>query len=136
MLRKTAAAALALAVWALPAQAAEHEVLILAGGFYPEITYVQPGDSVTFVNTDQRPRRVFGDRYDFVSPKIKQNESWTLGIVANMRNDYFAKSFNVNATDTPVGEGSVTAQQEADVNDAGNVMRGVLSYAPPPAESE
>ncbi|MGH1575638.1 cupredoxin domain-containing protein [Planktotalea sp.] len=32
------------------ASAANFNILIVEGGFFPEITYVQPGDSVTFVN--------------------------------------------------------------------------------------
>ena len=61
MLRKTAAAALALGLISGSAYATEHEVAIVAGAFYPEITYVQPGDTVVIYNADDEPRKVFGD---------------------------------------------------------------------------
>lgn len=135
MLRKIAAA-LAFTLWAMPASAAQHEVLILDGAFFPAITHVQPGDTVVFVNMDQRPRRVFGENYGFTSPMIRREQSWALNIVANMRNEYYSKSFHEYETSYPIGEGSGSGETHADTTSSGSPMRGILSYAPPPAEVE
>lgn len=50
---KTIVSAMTFTLLALAGQsatAAEHEVLILRYGFYPETTYVQPGNTIKFVN--------------------------------------------------------------------------------------
>lgn len=135
MLRRFAASALALGIWAVPAQAIDHQVIAVAGAFFPEVTYVQPGDTVTFINEDLTPRRIFGDDFNFVSPRLGQGESWTMTVVDAMPNDYFAKSFNVAETNDALGEGSIEAEAEADVDENGVIMRGALSFAPPPTDN-
>ncbi|MEM9580264.1 MAG: hypothetical protein AAF891_06220 [Pseudomonadota bacterium] len=42
--------ACALALVGAPLSAAEHEVLMVEGGFFPDITYLNAGDSVKFTN--------------------------------------------------------------------------------------
>lgn len=76
MLRKIGAAALAFGVLSAgTAQALEHQVMIIAGAFFPEITYVQDGDTVTFINQDIGQRQVFGEEFNFISPRISTTES-------------------------------------------------------------
>jgi plastocyanin len=116
------------------AYATEHEVTIVAGAFYPEITYVQPGDTVTFYNADDTPRRVFGDEYHFKSPNLQTGDEYVITVFEGMPNDYYAKAFTVEGEDTSLGEGSVPAEEAADVDEDGKTMRGVLSFAPPPLE--
>jgi plastocyanin len=54
MLRNKLVATAALIVgMALPAQANNFFVILVPDGFFPEISYVQPGDVVTFVNDDE-----------------------------------------------------------------------------------
>lgn len=136
MLRKIGAAALAFGVLSAgTAQALEHQVMIVAGAFFPEITYVQAGDTVTFINEDIGRREVFSDGFTFVSPKIATTESWTLTITDGMPNEYFAKSYaDGDTSGSTVGESGVPASEEADVTEDGKIMRGVLSFAPAPLE--
>lgn len=129
MLRITAAAALALGLSIASAQAAEHEVAIVAEGFFPEITYVQPGDTVTFVNTYNMPRQVYGDAFTFHSSTMDETESFSISIVAGMPNEYYGRSGNSDL-DT---DGDPAAQ--ADTDGDGSPMRGVLSFAPPPLQN-
>lgn len=129
MLRKTAAVALALGFSLTAAQAAEHEVAIVAEGFFPETTYVQPGDTVTFVNTDADPRRVFAEDFAFSSDALFSNDTFTLTVVADMPNQFYGRT----------GSGSLDTNAEArdlaDTDGEGRPMRGVLSFAPPPLEN-
>ena len=132
MFRKPAAAALALGLMTGGVHAAEHEVAIIAGAFYPEITYVQPGDTVVIYNADQTPRKVFGELFHFVTPNLQNGDEYILTVTDGMPNEYYGKSFPLDGSDEPVGEGGETAEQEADVDEEGRIMRGVFSFAPPP----
>lgn len=134
MLRKTAAAALALGLISGSAYATEHEVAIVAGAFYPEITYVQPGDTVVIYNADDVPRKVFGDTFHFVTPNLHTGEEYTLTVTEGMPNEYFGKSFADDAGSESFGEGATDAEQIADSDEDGKKMRGVLSFAPPPLD--
>lgn len=126
MLRKTAATALALGLSIASAQAAEHEIAIVAEGFFPEITYVQPGDTVTFVNTDTAPRRVFGDEFHFASEPLFEADSFTLSIVADMPNEFFGRTGTEELND------EAAPVDLADTDTEGRPLSGVLSFAPPP----
>ncbi len=54
MLRNKLVATAALIVgMALPDQANNFFVILVPDGFFPEISYVQPGDVITFVNDDE-----------------------------------------------------------------------------------
>lgn len=134
MLRKTAAAALALGLISGSAYATEHEVAIVAGAFYPEITYVQPGDTVVIYNADDVPRKVFGDTFHFVTPNLHTGEEYTLTVTEGMPNEYFGKSFADDDSSESFGEGATDAEQIADSDEDGKKMRGVLSFAPPPLD--
>ncbi|MEL7167048.1 MAG: hypothetical protein AAFY52_01570 [Pseudomonadota bacterium] len=48
--------------------AAEHEILILPNTYFPETTYLNPGDQVRFINDS-------GDTHTIVAA----NEDWTIG---------------------------------------------------------
>lgn len=48
--------------------AAEHEILILSDGYFPQITYLSSGDSVLFINESATDQSI-----------ISKNDSWTLG---------------------------------------------------------
>lgn len=53
------------------ANAAEHVILILPDAYFPQITYVEPGDSVKFVNVSGAAQNI-----------IAKNNSWTIGPIA------------------------------------------------------
>jgi plastocyanin len=132
MFRRTAAAALAFGMVTAGVQAAEHEVAIIDGAFYPEITYVQPGDTVLVYNADEVPRRVFGDEFTFISPKLMTEDAFTVTIVEDMPNEYYGKTGSGDIdVDT---DQSAASQAQTDEDD--NPMRGVFSFAPPPLASD
>jgi plastocyanin len=54
------------------ATAAEHVILILPDAYFPQITYMEPGDTVKFVNASGTAQSI-----------IAKNDSWTLGPIAS-----------------------------------------------------
>ncbi|MEL6888206.1 MAG: hypothetical protein AAFO86_05795 [Pseudomonadota bacterium] len=50
------------------ASAAEHDILILPNTYFPETTYLNPGDTVKFINMS-------GDEHTIIAA----NEAWTIG---------------------------------------------------------
>ncbi|MCM2562907.1 hypothetical protein M8756_12220 [Lutimaribacter sp. EGI FJ00015] len=136
MFRITAAAALALGLMTGGVHAAEHEVAIVAGAFFPETTYVQPGDTVVIYNTDDVPRLVFGDQYHFVTPTLNSGEEYTLTIVDAMPNQYYGKSITTAGEGDNIGESGIPAEDEADTDETGKTMRGVFSFAPAPLDED
>lgn len=53
------------------AQAGTHSVLIMDGGYFPEVIYVQPGDSIVFENMSASAHRLVG-----------QGDAWTSGDIS------------------------------------------------------
>ena len=69
MLRKYGAVAtLALLGMSQSALAAQHTVLIMGDGYFPETTYAQPGDTVRFVNMTE-----------VTHTAVANDQSWTTG---------------------------------------------------------
>ncbi|WP_299691614.1 hypothetical protein [uncultured Tateyamaria sp.] len=55
-------------IFATTAMAAEHNILILPDTYFPETTYLNPGDTVKFIN-------ISGDEHTIIAA----NEAWTIG---------------------------------------------------------
>ncbi|WP_415921623.1 hypothetical protein [Tateyamaria sp. SN6-1] len=69
MLRATfIGTAMAVISLATAANAAEHQILILPDTYFPETTYLDPGDTIRFIN-------VSGDEHTIIAA----NEAWTIG---------------------------------------------------------
>lgn len=45
----------------LPVAAEEHEILILRYGYYPEVLYVSPGDTIKFINQGPNWARIYSN---------------------------------------------------------------------------
>ncbi len=72
MLRKTTALALAAILGtAGPLAAAEHTVMMMGDGFFPDALYIEDGDTVRFVNAT-----------DTVQQAVAADASWSTGDVA------------------------------------------------------
>lgn len=53
------------------AAAEEHVILVMSDGYFPQITYITPGDSVEFLNVSASNQTI-----------VSKNGSWTLGPIA------------------------------------------------------
>ena len=53
------------------AVAEQHVILIMSDGYFPQTTYMSPGDTVEFINVSATNQSI-----------ISENSSWTLGPIA------------------------------------------------------
>jgi plastocyanin len=92
------------------AQAEDHSVLIMDGGFFPAVIYAHPGDSITFTNSSEISQILQGPQQVWMSHSVPVDGSYTLDLDAN----------------TPM----VFYSQASD----GFTIEGTLSYEPAPLE--
>ena len=73
---------LAIAVTSLAstASAFNHEIIIEEGGFFPEITYLQPGDNAIIVNGSEYSASVEASDQSWTSKSLSPNEHFVLSI--------------------------------------------------------
>ena len=89
--------------------AKEHEVIITGFGFFPQTTYIQPGDTVKFLNNAEYSHRLIGEE-DRWEVNVNPSERKSLTISSNFKSRY-------NST-------------------SGSLEDGILSLSPPPQEAE
>ena len=93
------------------------------GAFYPEVTYVEPGDTVTFLNNTDLPEEATSGLETWKSGELAVNESYLLTVTADTKLTFSyasdpekagALSFDlpplgdVTADDILIGEGDGT----------------------------
>ncbi len=93
-------------------QAAEHTVLILPDAYFPKITYMNPGDTVRFVNETGATHEI-----------ISKNGDWTLEVAAD-------------GEETMVISQGVqkTFYDAASEDDGSYTVEGKMSFSPPPID--
>lgn len=80
----TLALTCALGLAATTAMAEEHEILLVEGGFFPEITYLTAGDTVLFTNVTDGPENVVAADASWSTLEIPSNGSQTIAVTAAM----------------------------------------------------
>ncbi len=70
------------------AQAETHSVMIVDGGFFPPVVYVQPGDQIEFVNSSDAVQIITGDAESWTSGELDLDATYLLAV-----NDEMPKSF-------------------------------------------
>lgn len=66
------------------AHAAEHQIMLVEHGFFPEVSYVSVGDTVTFVNTTEIGENVLASDLSWEVPTIASGGSRQITIQENM----------------------------------------------------
>lgn len=66
--------------FAQTATAEDYEIIIEEGAFYPGITYLVPGDSVTFVNNHDNAVEVKASDASWTTGQLSTNEEYALPI--------------------------------------------------------
>ena len=121
-LMRAAISAAALSGTAGSASAEEYHILMMDYAFFPEVSYVQPGDVIVFENISGSTRTVLGlnDRWEIAD--ISDGGTATLTIIENMPNKFLSN--------VPGGTGD---QVDAD----GNVqVIGTLNFSGAPVINE
>ncbi|MEL6618093.1 MAG: hypothetical protein AAFP16_04410 [Pseudomonadota bacterium] len=99
------------------AQAVEHTVLILPDAYFPRITYLNPGDTVRFINETDATHEI-----------VSKNGTWTLEIAT--------EGEEVMVIEQGVQKTFYDAES-ANVDDEGNeyfAVEGKMSFSPPPID--
>ena len=113
MLRKTGILVLALGSLAAPLQAAEHYVLMMGIGYFPDQIYPDIGDTVRFVNESDLPMSA-----------VATDQSWSTGLL-----------LPAGQTVITVAEGMT--QTFGDLLTEGSLATGVIDYtSEPPLDLE
>ncbi|MGJ8627659.1 MAG: cupredoxin domain-containing protein [Sulfitobacter sp.] len=105
------ALAVAASFMAAPAMAEDHSVLIMDGGYFPSIIYVNHGDSIIFTNQSDNEHTLSGPEESWVSEPIPANGTYQLNIT-----DQMAPTFS-------------------GLDSAGELMEGSYTYEAPPESS-
>lgn len=78
------ALAAAIALWGGAVHAGTHLVMIVDGGYFPAVTYAQPGDILVFENFSEAAHTVKGPEDTWVSDSIPVDGKFTLAIEEGM----------------------------------------------------
>lgn len=115
---RAAIAAAALSGTAGTASAEEYRILMMDYAFFPEISYVLPGDVIVFENVSGSTRSVIADDASWIVADLEDGSTTSLTIVENMRNEYISL---------------VPGGSEDEVDADGNVqVVGRLNFSGPP----
>lgn len=93
--RKGAAAFAAIAtLFASAAQAETHEILVMEIAYFPEITYVQQGDTIVFKNDSTVTHTVRSSDGSWVLASIPYAGEATIQVTNNMVTDFGGSAWN------------------------------------------
>lgn len=104
---RAAATAVALTCAAGPASAENYEVLMMDYAFFPEISYVVAGDTITFTNMSGITRVIQSRNGSWATPEIPDGGQATLFVAQGMQNTYLTRVDGVgsNGINTSGGGG-------------------------------
>lgn len=121
ILMGAAVSAAALTATAGSTAAENYQILMMDYAFFPEISYVQPGDTVTFVNMSGITRVIEAKNGSWSTPEIADGGEATISIEQGMMNTFKTKIDGVGGngvTDTSSNGGD-------DVTDVSDGTEGV-----------
>ncbi len=122
------AAALATIFTASAAQADNHTVLIMDGGFFPAVTYTKPGDNVIFTNNSASALKLAGADSSWVSESISVDSTYTLNVTGSTSLDFVALDNDAAVT----GDEGESDAEYINLDDV--IMEGALSFNDAPLE--
>ena len=125
--RKGACALAAAAMFAgTAAQAETHSVLIVDGGFFPTVVYVQPGDQIEFTNNSESVQVITGASDSWTSGEIDLDGSFLLSVDEEMPQNYVAVIVDGTA-DAGEGDGDDDMGNEGALE-----LHGEFTFEPAP----
>jgi len=69
----------------------DYQIEISQFTFGPKDISVKPGDTITWINRDIAPHTATANNKSWSSPRMMQNESWTLAVTRDTYAQYFCK---------------------------------------------
>ncbi|MEP2922296.1 MAG: hypothetical protein ABJP06_16345 [Sulfitobacter sp.] len=117
---RTGAIAVAMTCAVGSASAENYRVLMLDYAFFPEISYVSPGDTVTFVNTSGMTRTIEGSDGEWIIEDLEDGAEATLPITSGMKNEY---------TTVAVAASGESSEAGTAVSDEDEIVIGKLNFS-------
>lgn len=126
-----------------PAVSENFDILMMENAFFPEVTFVQPGDTITFVNMSGLPRNIAATDKSWDTENIMDGGSLTVTVSSEMSSE-FKLSVKGAANDdsgTAVGHGeegaltddnlTLSGDEAATAESAAAVVIGKLDFTAP-----
>lgn len=130
ILMGAAVSAAALTATAGSTAAENYQILMMDYAFFPEISYVQPGDTVTFVNMSGITRVIEAKNGSWSTPEIADGGEATISIEQGMMNTFKTNIDGVGGDDvTDVSDG--TEGVDGQTAEEGTII-GNLNFSAPP----
>lgn len=141
---RAAATAVTLTFAAGSASADNFRILMMDYAFFPEISYVQPGDTITFVNMSGITRVIKSRNGAWETPEMVDGAETTVEVFQGMQNDYVTKvdgvgGNGVNATDgggADVNNDTTTGDNIEGQDDEEGTIIGKLNFSGAPVIAE
>lgn len=92
------------------ANAAEHQIMLVEHGFFPEVSYVSIGDTVTFVNTTEIGENVLARDFSWATPTMPSGGSYQITIQENMVMNFIYDEDYYNPNSSYTKHGSFTLE--------------------------
>jgi len=118
-------------VFATSAEAAEYEVLLLGGGFFPETTYLNDGDVVTFSNVSEEIAEVKSKTEGWTTGQLSANESFVLVVTADTVLEFTYAEAGESGNDD--GSEETSENDSAEGDDENSAASGSFSFEPAPS---
>ena len=112
------------------ASAENFDIMIAEFSFFPSISYVQPGDTITFINESGATRQIRSSNNDWVIPSLGDGAQISINIEENWKNDFLSRLDNATSQ-SEIG----TDLKNADLSQEAGTIAGVLSFGQPPVEA-
>lgn len=101
---RAGATAVALTCAAGAASAENYRILMLDYAFFPEISYVLPGDTITFVNASGTTRTIEAQDAEWLIEDLADGGESTLAITQGMKNEYSTVALADGETEIVIGK--------------------------------
>lgn len=133
ILMGAAVSAAALTATAGSTAAENYQILMMDYAFFPEISYVQPGDTVTFVNMSGITRVIEAKNGSWSTPEIADGGEATISIEQGMMNTFKTNIDGVggNGGDDVTDVSDGTEGVDGQTAEEGTII-GNLNFSAPP----
>lgn len=124
------------------ASAENFDIMIMEFSFFPSVSYVQPGDTITFINNSGVARDIRSRNAQWFIPDLAADASTSILVEAGWKNEYLSRitgagSGNDNTGSTDFNaDGAIVdlSNDDAVVAEPGTIM-GVLNFSGAPDEA-
>lgn len=133
---RAAVAAVALTCTTGSASAENYEILVLEFSFFSSVSYVQPGDSLTFVNNSGIDRDVRSRNANWFITDLADGASASIVVEDGWKNEYMSRikgagngSDNTTETDINLDDASIDYTGDDSVEAVPGTIMGILNYS-------